>query len=110
VSTQPDISKLAADASALVVHCGARFIAAKNLCDQGVNANHPDLASLDREANQFASTLDGLYYTAKLLLSAGDFQQFVDRSGIGLDPIQEGIDRVTKSTTTPPLWPRTSKN
>lgn len=97
-----DTAKLATKAHTLGVLFGCKLIAAETLCNSGASWTGKELTTLASEINNIIGLLDGLYYTAKLLLSADDFQQFVYRSGISAELIQEGIERAEKTIATEP--------
>lgn len=95
--------KLASDANALGVLFGSKLIRAQQLCEAGTDGSIKELSQLAGEINAINGTLNGLYYTAKQLLSEDDFSQFVYRSGISADLVQEGIDRAESTITSLPL-------
>lgn len=95
-------AQLAADIHALAVLAGSKLIAAEKLCNSGADWTGKELTKLAGEINNLNGLLNGVYYTAKQLLSEDDFQQFVYRSGIDRAVIESGIESAEEAIATQP--------
>lgn len=94
--------KLARDIHAIAVLCGSKLIAAEKLCNSGADWTGKELPALAGEINNLNGLLNGIYYTAKTLLSEDDFQQFIYRSGIDSEVITSGIQSAEQTIATEP--------
>lgn len=91
-NTQTD--NLARDAKAIAVQVGSALIRAEKLCNSGADWTGSELVGLAAEINMLLGMVNGLYYSARQLLSDDDFSQFVYRSGVKEQLIHEGIECV----------------
>lgn len=95
-------AQLATDAHALAILLGSKLIAAEKLCNSGADWTGKELTKLASDINNINGILDGIYHTAKLFLSEDDFHQFVYRSGISAELVNDGIERAQRTIDTEP--------
>ena len=97
--SNPATFQLAGDAHALAVKFGALLIKSEKLCGEGAAWDSKELTRLAGEINTVNGMLDSLYYAAKTLLNAPDFEDFCQRSKIDRALIEDGIIRARDEFT-----------
>jgi hypothetical protein len=91
--------QLAGDANALAIKFGALLIKSEKLCSEGAAWDGKELTRLAGEINTVNGMLDSLYYSAKALLNAEDFEDFCRLSKIDRGLIEDGIIRAREEFT-----------